>query len=244
MKRQLGLQPKQHDEHAFQLRAFVPTPPTVPKTHDRKLGTPWQMLGNDQYGDCAFAAKGHATMLWEHVERRIATVTSAQVVADYLHYTGGPDTGTDPDEMMRQWRQEGAFGTPPITAYLSLSMSKAVVDIPIADYLFGTCFLGVALPKAVQDDDGSWPLPPAGWQTLPAWRPYSWGGHMVMTHGYTTKGCKIVTWGQDEWFVPWEFVRAYLTCAYAVITPAWLNSKQHSPQGLDLSALKTALGKL
>lgn len=242
--RRLGMQPKVQDENAFRFRTFVNVDRAkVPASHDRKLGRDWQMLGNDRYGDCADVARAHGIMIMSHVEKKPFTVTTDDVVKDYLAYSPNDD-GTDPDAMMSMWRQSGPWGTQPIKAYLSLSLGTAVLDIPRADYLFGSCYMGIALPRAVQDAWGSWPKPPSKWQTDPAWAPYSWGGHMVMTHGYHTKGVKIVTWGKDEWLVPWEFVRAYLMCAYAVIHPIWFNKKSKTPQGLDEAALNRELSSL
>jgi hypothetical protein len=244
MTPKLGMLPKTQDEHAFRLRAFVDVSTiVVPKTHDRKLGKPWDMLGNDQYGDCADVARANGLKIMCHTERKPFTVNAAQVVADYLSYSPD-DEGTDPDAMMRMWRKKAAFGMPPIQAYLSADPAQGVVDIPRIDFLFGTCFMGFALPRAVQGSQGSWPVPPYKWQTDPAWQPYSWGGHMTMSHGWTTKGVKQVTWARDEWLVPNEFLRAYLVAAYGVIHPVWFNLKGNTPQGLNNAALLAELARL
>lgn len=238
------MQPKSHDEHAFRLRAFLDvTKATIPKTHDRKLGHDWGMLGNDRYGDCADVARAHGLMLMAHVEKKKFAVTADDVVKDYLGYAPNDD-GTDPDAMMAMWRKTPVWGTDPITAYMAVSASQGVLDIPRADYLFATCYMAFALPRAVQDAWGSWPVPPYKWQTDPAWTPYSWGGHMTMSHGYTTKGVKQVTWGKDEWFIPNEFIRAFFVGGYAVIHPMWFNLKGKTPQGFDAPGLLAQLGTL
>lgn len=241
------MRPKRHDPHAFKLRnlADVAAIP-VPLTHTRSLGRPWRMLANDRYGDCAFAAFAHAAMLWGHVERRNVEPTDQAVVDAYLAYTGGPDTGTDPDEMLALARKGPliAGAGPAIHAYASIDPANARHDLPFVDYVFGTALLAFALPIAAEPFDGSWPVPPANWQLDATWQPYSWGGHMVLTHGYTTRGVKIVTWGKDAWLVPWRFLDAYLVGAWAVVTPAWLNANRKTPQGLDVPRLDAELGRL
>lgn len=241
----LGMRPKRHDPTAFKLRNLADvTAVKVPTTHTRKLGRPWQILGNDRYGDCAWAALAHGGMIIGHVERHNINPTADDVVRRYLAYTGGPDTGTDPDEMLSIARREPLFGSPAIRAYLSIDPANARVDVPFVDYVFGTAYLAFALPTAIEDKWGSWPVPPAGWQVAADWEPYSWGGHMVMSNGFTTRGVKIVTWGKADWLVPWKFCEAYLVGVWGVITPAWLNANRRSPQGLDVPRLDRELARL
>lgn len=246
--RKLGMQPKAHDENAFRFRAFVNVDKAkVPTSHVRHLATgeEWQMLGNDRYGDCADVARAHGIKIYSHVQRRKPfSISDDQVVQDYLGYAP-QDDGTDPDAMMAMWRKTPVWGTEPILAYLSVSMHTAVLDIPRVDYLFGTCYLAFAMPAAVEPEWGSWPVPPPEWKTDPRWSPYSWGGHMVMTHGFSRKGVKIVTWGKGDWFVPWEFCRAYLVGAWAVVHPMWLSTKaKRTSTGLDEAALGRELAGL
>lgn len=241
----LGMLAKRHDPRALKLRNLVDTAAVkVPATHTRKLGRAWQILGNDRYGDCAFAAMAHAAMLWGHVERHEVNPTADDVVRRYLAYTGGPDLGTDPDEMLALYRREGVFGGPPLKAYMSVDPANCRADVPRVDYVFGTALLAFALPAAVGSSWGSWPAPPVGWQQAQPWQPYSWGGHMVMSSGYTTRGVKIVTWGKADWLVPWEFCDAYLVGVWACVTTAWLNANRKSPQGLDVARLEAELARL
>lgn len=244
-----GLRPYPNDPNLFKLDEFLAGPlPTVPAKYSRDLlaGSKWGYLGNDRYGDCYFAGVGHYEMLMNKVEKRPFTLTDQQVIDAYLKYTGGADNGTNPIEAMNQWRRNGLWGRPPIKAYLAGDQNRFGVEIPLIDYMFGSCGLAVALPAAAQNYWGSWPKPPADWQTNPRWRPWSWGGHYVITHGYdkAAKTVDIVTWGQGHWKVPYEFLAAYLVGTFAVISPDWFNKNQKTPQGFDTAKLEKTLAAL
>lgn len=245
-----GLRPWAHDPNLFKLNEYVEATklPTVPATHNRTLGAGknWGMLGNDRYGDCYFAGQGHYEMLMNKVEKRSFNLTDQQVIDAYFAYTGGSDDGTDPVEALGQWRKNGLWGRPPITAYLSGDPAKFAEEVPLIDYMFGTCGLAIALPSAIQTNWGFWPIPPADWNTNPKWRPWSWGGHYVITHGYnkTEKYVNIVTWGQNNWRVPFEFLQSYLVGTFAVVSPDWLNKNQKTPQGFNIDKLQKTLASL
>lgn len=249
MPNRTGLRPWPHDPHLFKLGALQTGPaPKVPNSHRRELlsSQKWKILGNDQYGDCYFAGQGHYEMLINKVQRHKFTLTDQQVIDAYMTYTGGSDDGTDPLEALRQWRRQGLWGRPPIKAFLGGDPSKFATEIPLIDFVFGTCGLAFALPNAIQRAWGSWPTPPADWQTNPDWAPWSWGGHYVITHGYNMKEkwIEIVTWGQGRWRVPFAFCEAYLAGTFAVITPEWFNKAQKTPQGFDTKQLDQWLGAL
>lgn len=249
MPNRTGLRPWPHDPHLFKVADLATgTLPKIPKTHRRELsaGQPWKMLGNDNYGDCYFAGNGHYEMLMNKIERRKFTLGDQAVVDAYLAYTGGADNGTDPLEAMRQWRRQGLWGRPPIKAFLGGDPSKFATEIPLIDYVFGSCGLAFALPNAIQRAAGSWPAPPADWQTNPDWQPWSWGGHYVISHGFnlTKKFIEIVTWGEGRWQVPFAFCEAYLVGTFAVISPDWFSKANKTPQGFDVTMLNQWLGKL
>lgn len=244
-----GLRPWPHDPNLFKLDDFLEaTLPKVPAKYSRALlvDQKWGYLGNDRYGDCYFAGQGHYEMLMNKVEKRPFTLSDQAVIDAYLKYTGGSDNGTDPLEALRQWRKDGLWGRPPITAFLSGDPSKYAEQVPLIDYMFGTCGLAIGLPAAVQSYWGYWPKPPADWQSNPRWRPWSWGGHYVITHGYdkAAKTVDIVTWGKGEWKVPFEFLAAYLVGTFAVISPDWLNKNKKTPQGFDTAKLEKTLASL
>ena len=75
----LGLLPAQQDARSFKLERFLDVPQVkIPLTNERTLGkgTAWGMLGNDRYGDCAFAGKAHAEMAWHHASHNPVTTCS------------------------------------------------------------------------------------------------------------------------------------------------------------------------
>src|SRR6476469_3192619 len=57
----------------------------------------WQMLGNDQYGDCTVAGIAHGQMVWDWANKRtIPEFNTDIVVQQYMELTGGEDNGLDP----------------------------------------------------------------------------------------------------------------------------------------------------
>src|SRR6516164_1546829 len=92
MQLRLGKRPAR--PHAYQLHfgnyfnfSKLPKPPAV--FGHEGLVSDWQMLGNDQYGDCVFAGAAHEEMLW-HREGglELPPFDDKSVLENYSEVTG------------------------------------------------------------------------------------------------------------------------------------------------------------
>jgi hypothetical protein len=116
------------------------------------------MMENDQLGDCTCAAAGHLIMEWtKNAQSTMVTPTDDQIVAAYSAITGyNPQTGANDNgavevDVLNYWRQTGIAGHQ-IQAYMALEPSnhQHVMD---AVWIFGGCYIGLALPKSAQSPD-------------------------------------------------------------------------------------------
>src|SRR6202035_3127836 len=75
--------------------AALPTPPAQ-FGHETLFGPKaWGMLGNDEWGDCAWAGPAHETMILTTEGGHAASFTTAGVLSDYSAGTGfDPNAGS------------------------------------------------------------------------------------------------------------------------------------------------------
>lgn len=136
----------------------LPTPPSE-FGHENIL-PPWGMLGNDQYGDCAWAGAAHETMLWTRAAGKQATFTTAAVLADYAACTGfdpkdpNSDQGTDMQQAASYRRKIGIVDAAGIrhkvAAYAAIEPGN--IDLMLrAAYCFESVAVGVMLHDAQMD---------------------------------------------------------------------------------------------
>src|SRR5208337_4499924 len=109
----LGKLPRKIDVRTFQLKKFMPTVlPPLPDTFDvdsvfaNFYDT--HMFGNDQYGDCVMAGRGHMTLRFEVFEQGVLIpITDKEVENEYFKETGGQDSGLVMLDSLNEWRQSG-----------------------------------------------------------------------------------------------------------------------------------------
>jgi hypothetical protein len=244
----LGKLPPKLDARTLRLAKYL-TPALQPPPNAINYATPvksWPMMGNDVYGDCTTAAAGHLIEAWTANAGKEVTPTLAEVLAAYNHFAHGvADAGATILEVLKYWRSTG-IGTDKISAFVAIDLS----DQPQAQsavYLFGGCYLGLALPNfAVQPGTNFLTTPwvvPSGGATGNA-APNPMNGHCVPAIGYDNQNLWIVTWGALK-SMSWEFYNAYVDEAYALLSADWINpATEVSPPGLDLAALQADLADL
>jgi hypothetical protein len=194
----------------------------------------WQMLGNDQYGDCGVAGLEHGFMAdAADVSETEQFPTDAQAVSYYLAYTGGQDTGVVLSDYLGHVRQTGYYGHT-VAAYAPVG----VHDIPTlqtAIDLYDFAYTGIVVTQAMQE-------------AFAAGRPWTLatldspvdGGHCVPVVGYDDHFLYAVTWGavQAITYPAWHQMSDE---AWAVITGELAEGDGH---GVNLAALTADLDKL
>lgn len=240
---QYGMKEWREEAIKLQFKDYINRPqlPKVPPVygHVKSNEVPWEMLGNDAYGDCVLAGACHETMVWAMATHRQEPNFNAQtVVSQYLGLTGGANEGLDPVATAK-WRcltgVEDDGGTlHKIKAFASVGNSK---DLDTAAYLFGACGIGFYLPSSAQDEFNAH----KPWVNTTG-KPLH--GHYVPLVGRNSKGNRIVvTWGRLQ-AVGNEFWKKYFVGAVAYFSPEYMNVKGFSPEGIKEADLDAALASL
>jgi hypothetical protein len=243
-KMKLGKAAPRHDRRTLQLANYLRVqnlPPAPPQVNYGAKVNKWPMMANDQIGDCTCAAAGHLIEDWTANAGKFVIVPTAAVIEAYSAITGyDPKTGKNDNgaveiDVLNYWRQTGVGGHE-IVAYVALEPSNRE-HVRDACFLFGGCYIGLALPTSAQKQD-VWSVPPGG--ATGAGAPGSWGGHAVPVVAYDSRGLTVVTWGALK-VMTWEFWDAYCDEAYAVYSKDFLEPNDVAPNGFDMAALMNDL---
>ena len=136
-------------------------------------------------------------------------------------------------------RVKGPFGfkTNPLEEWWLISHGAFAV---LATWLFGTLYMGLALPLSAQADIGK------VWNDLSD-EPGTWGGHCTVSCGYSNLagfGCApvldAVTWGTTQRMTP-AWLAKYCDELYAPLTAKWIEANGDAPSGFDLAQLTADL---
>src|SRR5437773_752317 len=108
----LGKAPAKKDKRNLQFATLLrATAPTLPSSYDFDTthgGIPTPMFGNDVYGDCVIAGRGHQTLRFEDIEQgSVLMITDKYVLKEYFKETGGPDSGLVVLDSLNKWHQKG-----------------------------------------------------------------------------------------------------------------------------------------
>jgi hypothetical protein len=197
----------------------------------------WNMLGNDQYGDCTFAGMVHSFMATATDENETETFPTAQQTVDaYLAYTGGKDTGCVEAQLLQSWKTSSILGHE-LSAYAPVNVSNQE-EVKQVIHNYGVCYIGVTLPESAETQFSQhkpWALTgtPADAQIV--------GGHCIILVGYDTEYFYAITWGTVQ---PIEaaWLTKYMDEAWAIITPEI--AKKGAYNGLNLAQLEADISKL
>src|SRR5882724_7905204 len=189
----------------------LPVPPKI--FGKQKLVQTWYGYGNDEYGNCVFAAKAHMHMLWSlmggHPRDRF---TTADVLSDYAAVTGfnasdpNSDQGTDMKVAAEYHRKTGVRDAinnrRRVTSYVNMQPGS-VGQLAIGAYIFGAAEIGVMLSEdnMKQFDQGNpWTVTSAG----------PIGGHCIPVVGRDADGYFLcVTWGRLQ-RIATSFIKKYM----------------------------------
>ena len=240
-----------HDPRTFQLRRLLTGEDVKPPAHASVAHTiqSFPVFGNDQFGDCGFAAYGHSVIARERSaqqDNRKVDLTTAQILNAYFNLTGGADSGIYLLDGCRYFKDKGVGrdenGQPHrIQAYAQVQV-RDHTEVKRALWQFGGLYIGAGLPVSAQGQVGGlWDVTGPPDQGDSAWG--SWGGHAMYALQYDAHGLEVVTWGQRQ-PLTWAWWDAYVDEAYVHITDDYLRKSGKTPQGFDVQALEDALARL
>jgi hypothetical protein len=200
----------------------------------------WPMYANDRLCDCTCAAAAHMVQSWTaYAQRREVVLPCRCVVGSYYAVTGGSDGGAYCLDVLKHWRAAGIAGDR-IVAFVRLR-DRDIVQAKLAIDLFGSCYIGLALPEFALTTRRRWDVAPGA--AVGDARPNERNGHCVPAVGYDAEHVYIVTWGRLK-AATWRFYATYMDEAYAVLNRDWLAKGKRAPSGFNFAALKRDLRRL
>jgi hypothetical protein len=224
---------------------LMPQPPTV---FGRQDAIPhWYVYGNDEYGDCVWAAKAHMHMLWPILGgyKRNYFWTS-NVLSDYAAATGfhaddpGSDQGTDMKLAAEYHRKIGvsdAHGTRHrVAAYVNMTPGN-VNQLAAASYVFGAVELGIVMSKENMNQfDRKEPWTVASDEIV--------GGHCIPIVGRDADGNFLcISWGRIQRIAP-SFIEKNMDEGITYLDQQILNNAGLSPGAYDKVTLLKMLAKV
>jgi hypothetical protein len=239
----LGKRAPRHDRRTLHLANYLRADvlPVIPDQYDWSGKVPaWGELCNDRLGCCTISGAAHLLMDWsanastEIIPSDTDIITAYSAVSGYDPTTGANDNGAVEIDVLNYWRQTG-IANHTIDSYVALEPGNHS-HIQAAIYLFGGCYIGLALPISAQGQR-VWSVPAGG--PTGNGEPGSWGGHAVNICAFDASGVTVVTWGALQQ-VTWPFLDAYMDEAYAVLSQDFTNNGI-APNALDWSALQADL---
>ena len=235
-----GLRPKVTDYRTLQFRHYataqLPPPPestnnlqtiySALKVADPKYLFP--MDGNDQVGDCAYAAKAHAVTLYRGVIGQAVIPSSAAVQAAYFSLTAGEDSGLAGLTVLKDWRKN-AFSGDKILAFAEVQkLNHTRVKQAIA--MFRGLYVGFQVQENAESDfDAGKPWEPGKLTN---------DGHAVYIVDYDADGLSLLTWGAVQ-RASWAWWDECVSESYCILPPEAADPK-FSP-GFDVAALQADL---
>jgi hypothetical protein len=244
-KVKLGKQTAHHDKRVPMLSKYtagLPTPPT--KVDYTAKITNLGMMLNDKLGDCTCAAVGHCIQEWTAEAQRQQVILPDQTILQLYEVVGhynpnnpNTDKGAIELNVLNYWLANPVAGNQ-LSAFAALEPHNHQ-EIQDAVYIFGNCYIGLALPLSAQTQT-VWTVPPGG--AVGQGAPGSWGGHAVPVVAYDQRGLTCITWGELK-RMTWQFWNAYCDEAYGLLSPDWVDAGK-APPGFNWQQLETDMGDI
>lgn len=248
-KYKLGKKPATRDDRDIRFAAVaagatLPVPPS--RFGHGTLYGDWQMLGNDQVGDCVFAGAAHETMLTNRLAGRTISFDDTHVLRDYSAVTGydpsdpSTDQGTDVRQALSYRRRIGVADEHAtrhkIGAYVSIHPND-FDELMQACYVFSAVGIGFRFPdSAMEQFDHGEPWDVVDSATIE-------GGHYVPVVGRASRNVgTCVTWGRRQTFTR-AFYQELNDEAWAIVYPEELRAGR-TERGMNLAQLQQALAAL
>lgn len=228
--------------HGHPMRSFAPRGPlptaTLPIDWYKSFDFP--MLGNDNFGDCMYAAGCHGDQTFTGNNGKESTFDEATVISYYKKLSGG-DNGLDEGQLVGEW-EKGLCGQSTASILDAVDFDPTNDDLSnLIVQMFGGFIFMLDVPnKWISEFDGSgntiWDAPASA---------NSNNGHGVWINGVdANSNKKVQTWGSSVWLTP-EGLKTCDPSAFAVFSTDWFNSQGIAPNGQtydQLAALWLELG--
>ena len=208
------------------LKAPLPTPPS---SFDYGNGISFPMACNDTLGDCTIAGLIHLQQIaYSIVGKSYIYPGDTAVRTEYLHLTGGTDTGLVETTVLNWAKNTGILGDK-IFGWAPIADGD-FTTMRAANYAFGALYLGCDPPQDAETQfPGDWTLEPGVHPGV--------GGHCVVDAG-TRPGLWLpVTWGK-EIAATWNWWKAYKLTAYVAIPQVFVDTNHTPLTNVDLSQLE------
>ena len=208
------LAPKEHPKTlSFESYLGAKLPKAPKKTYWSYKVKKWDMLGNDQKGDCVVAMAMHLDMNWTAHTGSMRKWTTDQAFEIYDRLSPS-DTGLVMTDFLDFWQTEGMFGSK-ILGWVKFDHTD-LARFKQVDWLFGGVAAGVQVPQSAvrQFEAGkTW--------TVARNSPLE-GGHAIPGFNYGSKGCKFVTWAKLQPALnSWRM--KYMDEGYGLISESWFD---------------------
>lgn len=213
---------------------------SFPQTCAWERDIPNDPLGNDEVGDCAEAAPGHAIQNMTRVSHYLTPtqVTKQQVVGAYSTITGynpsdpSTDQGSNMLDVCKFLQKTGLAGWK-FDGYAQLN-TQNVDQVKAAVFNFGWVYFGIVVPKSIVAAIQAGRIP-QNWNYSSKDRETN-NGHALGGFGYGRAGLAFNSWG--NWYhMDWNFWLNWVDEAYVLYSKAWLKASGITPSGLDLTAM-------
>lgn len=240
---------KKRDPRTLSLKSILDTDalPSIPETFSPiDLSTvKFQMYGNDQYGDCAFAKEGNILTFWGKLKHGDAyeAPTLQEILDAYSAVTGfnpndpSTDQGTILLDMLNYWRKHPMHGHW-LAGYGEIQLQNTdLLDASI--FLFQGADLGVQIPEHTMEDIE------AGKKIfdVPSRHSSIIGGHDIPALTYDQDNYNVASWGE-----PYKMTKAfyYTYCdeAYALIGHEYMQKNKTIVNGVRINVLENYLKSL
>jgi hypothetical protein len=249
----LGRLPRKHGAHIPKLHELLGSSvaPASPPSVDYTVGLPGDlgMMLNNTLNDCSCAAFYHARQVWTfNATGKLLEIPDTQVKLLYQQACGydpavpGPGPGGCCQSVLTHLLKRGApcghkvVEHERIAAFVEVDhCDLAAVRHIIADC--GVCYIGIRVPHWLTMSGD--PVPPV-WDYNASLNNTIVGGHAAILAGYDGAGAQVISWGQT-YRMTWNFFRAFVDEAYAIVHRPWVNAKRGTPGLLPPDQLAAAM---
>lgn len=235
-----GKLPPEHDKYGRTLRMADYIDPSVPVPPLERAWTPAVIaqigndfgdMGNDEAGNCVYAAQAHMCQVWTANDGTISAPTRAEALQAYSDATGyvPGDPSTDRGDTMlnglRRWQQKGFGGRHKILAYGRVDPNDKRTMAICVDW-FGGLYAGLMLP----DTYGYEKI----WQDVTSAGRY---GHAVNISDRNPFGVHLMTWARLK-EATGDYIRKRCDELFAVVPERdWTGADGRAPNGFLLDKL-------
>lgn len=214
---------------SFRLPPGLPAP-TLPIDWTKNNTLTFPMDGNDQYGDCMYAAACHGDNTFTGNAGTESVFDLQTIIRDYLTLSGG-DNGLDEGMIADEWKT-GLAGIKKASILDVLDIDPTNPQlVQVAIHLFGGQLFMLDVPDAwVKEFDTGvvWDAPAKADQN---------NGHGIWWNGVDQGGkYKFQSWGTYGWITP-AGVQVCDPSAFVVFSLRWFNAQGIAPNGMTYDQL-------